>query len=57
VWVELSNYDHIRYSGYLSFLWIFMTIRLLKNVLRYNLVTKNINDHMDKLREQDTKGF
>ena len=57
VWVELVNYGHIRYSGYLSFLWIFMTIRLLKNVLRYNMVTKNINEHMDKLREQDTKGF
>jgi len=57
VWVELVNYNHIQYSGYLSFLWIFMTIRLLKNVLRYNMVTKNINEHMDKLREQDTKGF
>lgn len=57
VWVELVNYGEIQYSGYLSFLWIFMTIRLLKNVLRYNMVTKNINEHMDKLREQDTKGF
>jgi hypothetical protein len=57
VWVELSKFGHIQYSGYLSFLWIFMTIRLLKNVLRYNIVTKNINEHMDKLREQDTKDF
>lgn len=57
VWVELVNSGHIQYSGYLSFLWIFMTIRLLKNMLRYNMVTKNINEHMDKLRDQDTKDF
>ena len=57
VWVETRDGGAIQYAGYLSFLWIFMTIRLFKNVLRYNMVVKNINEHMDKLREQDTKGF
>jgi hypothetical protein len=57
LWAEIVYYGDVRYSGYLSFLWIFMTIRLFKNVLRYNMVVKNINHHMDKLREQNTKDF
>ncbi|UCF07786.1 MAG: hypothetical protein JSW28_09125 [Thermoplasmata archaeon] len=57
VWVELTEIGHIQYSGYLSFLWIFMGIRFFKNILRYNMVTKNINEHMDKLRDEDIESF
>lgn len=57
LWVELGNIGHVQYSGYISFLWIFMGIRLFKNILRYNIVTKNINKHMDMLREGDVEKF
>lgn len=57
VWAELMNTGHIRYSGYLSFLWILMVINLFKNILRYNIVTKNINKYTDMLREGDVEKF
>lgn len=57
VWAELANNGHIIYSGYLSFLWILMGINLFKNILRYNIVTKNINKHTDMLREGDVEKF
>jgi hypothetical protein len=56
-WAELKNTGNIRYSGYLSFLWILMGINLFKNILRYNIVTKNINKHTDMLREGDVEKF
>jgi hypothetical protein len=56
-WAELKNTGDIRYSGYLSFLWILMGINLFKNILRYNIVTKNINKHTDMLREGDVEKF
>lgn len=56
-WAELINIGHMQYSGYLSFLWIFMGIRLFKNILRYNTVTKNINEHMDMLRDGEVGKF
>jgi hypothetical protein len=57
LWAEMVNIGHIQYSGYLSFLWIFMSIRLFKNILRYNMVTKNISKHMDMLREGEVEKF
>ncbi|UCE75428.1 MAG: hypothetical protein JSV56_06935 [Methanomassiliicoccales archaeon] len=57
VWAELESIQDIRLSGYLSFLWIFMGINFFKNILRYNLVTKNINKHMDMLREGEVEKF
>jgi hypothetical protein len=57
VWAELKNTGDIRYSGYLSFLWILMGINLFKNILRYNIVTKNISKHTDMLREGDVEKF
>ncbi len=57
LWAEMVNIGHIQYSGYLSFLWIFMGIRFFKNILRYNMVTKNINKHMDMLREGELEKF
>ena len=57
LWAELQTAGEMRYSGYLSFIWILMTINLFKNILRYNLVTKNINKHMDMLREGEVDNF
>lgn len=57
LWVELINTGDVQFSGYLSFLWIFMGIRLFKNLLRYNTVVKNINEHMDMLRDGDVEKF
>jgi hypothetical protein len=57
VWAELKNTGDVRYSGYISFLWILMIINLFKNILRYNIVTKNINKHTDMLREGDVERF
>ena len=57
VWAELMNTGYIQYSGYLSFLWILMGINLFKNILRYNIVTKNINNYTDMLREGDVEKF
>ncbi len=57
VWAELNNGGKVVYSGYLSFLWILFGINLFKNILRYNLVTKNINKHMDMIREGDVGKF
>ncbi len=57
LWVELSNIGHLQYSGYTCILWIFIGIRLFKNILRYNMVTKNISKHMDMLREGDIEKF
>jgi hypothetical protein len=48
---------HMQYSGYLSFLWIFMGIRIFRNLLRYNTVTKNISEHMDMLRDGEVGKF
>jgi hypothetical protein len=56
-WAELSNYDGITYSGYLSFLWILFAMNFFKNILRYNIVRKNINEHMDKLRDGNVDKF
>jgi hypothetical protein len=56
-WAELSNYDRITYSGYLSFLWILFAMNYFKNILRYNIVRKNINEHMDMIREGDVDKF
>jgi nitrogen fixation-related uncharacterized protein len=57
LWAELHTVGEVRYSGYLSFIWILMGINLFKNILRYNLVTKNIDKHMDMLREGDVDKF
>jgi hypothetical protein len=57
IWAELHTVGEVRYSGYLSFIWILMSINLFKNILRYNLVTNNINKHMDMLREGDVDKF
>ena len=57
IWAELDSLGHIRYAGYLSFIWIFMSIRLFKNLLRYNMVTKNIDKHMDMLRDGEVEKF
>jgi hypothetical protein len=57
VWAELSNTDGITYSGYLSFLWILFGMNYFKNILRYNIVRKNINEHMDHLREGAVEKF
>jgi hypothetical protein len=57
VWAELSNTNEISYAGYLSFLWILFSMNFLKNILRYNIVRKNINEHMDNLREGDVDKF
>ncbi len=57
VWAELMNSGNIQYSGYLSFLWILIGINLFKNILRYNIVTKNINKYTDMLREGDAEKF
>lgn len=57
LWAELVTIGEVRYSGYLSFIWIIMAINLFKNILRYNMVTKNINKHMDMLREGDVEKF
>ena len=57
VWAELNNLDEIRYAGYLSFLWILFGLNYFKNILRYNLVRKNINEHMDRLREGAVEKF
>ncbi|UCE37742.1 MAG: hypothetical protein JSW00_00390 [Thermoplasmata archaeon] len=57
IWAELNNAGEIRYSGYLSFIWIIMAINLFKNILRYNIVTTNINKHMDMIREGDVEKF
>jgi nitrogen fixation-related uncharacterized protein len=55
LWAELNSVDEMRYSGYLSFIWILMAINFFKNILRYNLVTKNINEHMDMIRDGEYK--
>jgi hypothetical protein len=57
VWAELSNTNDITYSGYLSFLWILFAMNYFKNILRYNIVRKNINEHMDHLREGAVEKF
>ncbi len=57
VWAEFRNTGDIRYSGYLSFLWILFGLNYFKNILRYNLVRKNINEHMDKFREGAVENF
>jgi hypothetical protein len=57
VWAEFNNLEEIRYSGYLSFLWILFGLNYFKNILRYNLVRKNINEHMDKFREGAVEKF
>jgi magnesium-transporting ATPase (P-type) len=57
IWAELHTVGEVRYSGYLSFIWILMSINLFKNILRYNLVTNNINKHMDMLREGEVDNF
>ncbi len=57
LWAELHTAGEVRYSGYLSFIWILMGINLFKNILRYNLVTNNINKHMDMLREGEVDKF
>jgi hypothetical protein len=57
VWAEYANYEEIRFSGYLSFLWIIMGMNFFKNILRYNLVRKNIDKHMDMIREGDVDKF
>lgn len=57
LWAELNSVGEMRYSGYLSFIWILMAINVFKNILRYNMVTKNINEHMDRLREGEFDKF
>ena len=57
LWIELINTGNVQFSGYISFLWIFMGIRLFRNLLRYNTVTKNINEHMDMLRDGEVEKF
>lgn len=55
-WTELKN-GGITYSGYLSFLWILFAMNYFKNILRYNIVRKNINEHMDMVREGNVDKF
>lgn len=57
IWVELNNINEIRYSGYLTFFWIFFILQIFKHLLRYHFVTKNIHEHMDMLREGDLAKF
>jgi hypothetical protein len=57
VWAEYANYGEIRFAGYLSFIWIIMGMNFFKNILRYNLVRKNIDKHMDMIREGDVEKF
>jgi hypothetical protein len=57
MWVELNNVDEIRYSGYLVFFWIFFVLQIFKHLLRYNFVTKNINEHMEMLRNGELEKF
>ena len=57
LWAEFETVGGVRYSGYLSFILILMGINLFKNILRYNLVTKNINKHMNMIREGEVEKF
>jgi Flp pilus assembly protein TadB len=57
IWAELNRVGTVQFAGYLSFLWILMGINLFKNILRYNIVTKNINKHMDMLRAGEVEKF
>jgi hypothetical protein len=56
-WAELDKGGSIIYSGYLSFLWILFAMNYFKNILRYNIVRKNINEHMDMIREGNVEKF
>jgi hypothetical protein len=38
-------------------LWILFGLNYFKNILRYNLVRKNINEHMEKFREGAVEKF
>ncbi|MEE9152152.1 MAG: hypothetical protein V3U20_10030 [Thermoplasmata archaeon] len=57
LWAEFETVGEVRYSGYLSFILILMSINLFKNILRYNLVTKNINKHMNMIRDGEVEKF